>query len=121
MKNPMSHLDASSPQTVTEFIRTHNGKETIRIGFTAQRISPHAGLSPFASFLHWHRLAAVLTRLLPRRTSPNATPMADLALGFMVGVLAGAKKLTQVAHLRRDPLLPELLGIEGIGSQSTLS
>jgi len=59
--------------------------------------------------------------LLPRRTSPNATPMEELALGFMVGILAGAKKLTQVAHLRQDPMVPEMLGIEGIGSQSAYS
>jgi len=42
-------------------------------------------------------------------------------LGFVTGVLAGAKKLTQVAHLRADPLLPELLGIGRMGSQSAYS
>lgn len=121
MKKPTKHADASAPQTVTGFIKAHNGKETIRIGFTDQRISAHAGLSAFASFVHWHRLGEVLGRLLPKRTSPNATAMADLALGFITGILAGARKLSQVAHLRRDPLLPELLGIEGIGSQSAFS
>ena len=106
---------------MTSFIKAHNGKETIRIGFTQQQISPHAGLSAFATFLHWHRLKDRLGRLLPQRTSPNATPMEELALGFLVGILAGARKLTQVAHLRQDPMLPELLGIEGIGSQSAYS
>ena len=66
-------------------------------------------------------MGEVLGRLLPKRTSPNATAMEDLALGFITGILAGARKLSQVAHLRRDPLLPELLGIEGIGSQSAFS
>ena len=88
------------------------------MGFTDQRISSHAGLSPFASFLHAQGFRAVLQKLLPRRTSPNATAAEDLGLGFLTGILAGAKKLTQVAHLRRDPLLPGLLGIEGVGSQS---
>lgn len=106
---------------MTSFIKAHNGKETIRIGFTRQRISPHAGLSTFATFLHWHRLKDRLQRWLPQRTSPNATPMEGLALGFVVGILAGAKKLTHVAHLRQDPMIPELLGIEGIGSQSAYS
>jgi hypothetical protein len=115
------HPNVSGPQTVTNFISTHNGKETIRIGFTRQRISPHAGLSAFGSFLHWHRFKDLLRRHLPERTSPNATPMEDLALGFVIGILAGAKKLTQVAHLRRDPLVPELLGIKRIGSQSAYS
>lgn len=115
------HADVSAPQTVTEVIKVHNGEETIQIGFTAQKISPHAGLSPFASFLHWHRFGALLKGCLPQRTSPNAIPPEDLGLGFIAGVLAGAKKLTQVAYLRRDPLLPDLLGIESIGSQSAFS
>jgi Transposase DDE domain group 1 len=121
MKKTTPHTDVSAPQTVTSFIKVHNGKETIQIGFTDQRISAHAGLSAFGSFLHWHNFASVLKRWLPGRSSPNATPAPDLALGFMTGVLAGAKKLTQVAHLRQDPLLPELLGIKRIGSQSAYS
>jgi len=121
MKKATQRADVSAPQTVTSFIKAHNGKETIRIGFTQQRISPRAGLSAFASFLHWHRFGDFLGSVLPQRTSPNATPMKDLALGFMTGILAGAKKLTQVAHLRQDPLVPSLLGIEGIGSQSAYS
>jgi hypothetical protein len=121
MKEPSKRPDVSGPQTVTSFIKAHNGKETIRIGFTEQRISPHAGLSAFATFLHWHRLKELLRGFLPQRTSPNATPMEELALGFLVGILAGARKLTHVAHLRQDPLVPALLGIEGIGSQSAYS
>jgi hypothetical protein len=121
MKKTTKHADVSGPQTVTELIKVHNGHETIQIGFTDQKISTHAGLSAFASFLHWHRFRAVLQRVLPARTSPNATPAEDLGLGFITGILAGAKKLAQVAHLRRDPLLPGLLGIEGVGSQSAFS
>jgi hypothetical protein len=121
MKKTTKRSDVSGPQTVTGFIKAHNGKETIRIGFTRQRISAHAGLSLFGSFLHWHRFRELLGKWLPRRTSPNATPMEDLALGYLTGILAGAKKLTHVAHLRGDPLLPDLLGIGGIGSQSAYS
>jgi hypothetical protein len=119
MRKTTKRPDVSGPQTVTGFIKAHNGKETIRIGFTKQRISPHAGLSTFGSFLHWHRFGELLGQWLPRRTSPNATPMKDLALGYVTGILAGAKKLIQVAHLRGDPLLPELLGISRIGSYCT--
>ena len=55
MKNQTKHTDESGPQTVTEFIKVQNGQETIQIGFTNQKISAHAGLSTFASYLHWHR------------------------------------------------------------------
>ena len=118
MKKTTPHTDVSAPQTVTEFIKVHSGQETIQIGFTDQRISTHAGLSAFGSFLHWHRFGSVLQKHLPQRTSPNATPSEDLGIGFITGILAGAKKLTHVGHLRQDPLLPGLLGIKRIGSQS---
>ena len=121
MKTTKEHADESGPQSVTEFIKIQTGEESIKIAFTNQKISPHGGLSAFASFLHWQRFKSVLTAALPVRTSPNATGAADLALGFMVGILSGAKKLAQVAYLRRDQLLPGLLGISRFGSQSALS
>jgi hypothetical protein len=109
-------------QTVTEFIKLETPSETIRIGFTDQKVSGRAGLSVFAGFLQWHQLSELLGKVLPHRpTSPNALPPEDLALGFITGILAGAQKLTQVAHLRRDPMLPSLLGIQRVGSQSTFS
>lgn len=121
MKKTSKHPDVSGPQSVAPFIKLHNGEETIKIGFTDQKISPHAGLASFIAFLHWHRLKDLLARVMPQRTSPNATPSADLAVGFMLGILAGAKKLAHCAHLRADRVLPGLLGIERLGSQSALS
>lgn len=121
MKKATEHADASAPQSVTEFIKVQTAEKAIKIGFTDQKISPHAGLAAFAGFLHWHRFSSVLAAALPVRTSPNATSCADLALGFMIGILAGAKKLAQAAHFRRDVLLPGLFGIARFGSQSTLS
>ena len=44
--------------------------------------------------------------------------MAELALGFLAGILAGAQKLTHLAHLRGDVMRPALLAIQRIGSQS---
>jgi Transposase DDE domain group 1 len=121
MKKTNKHPDESGPQTVTEFIKVHNGQETIQIGFTDQQISGHAGLSAFGSFLHWHRFGSVLQKHLPKRISPNATSSEDMGIGYITGILSGAKKLTHVGHLRADPLLPGLLGIERIGSQSAYS
>lgn len=43
------------------------------------------------------------------------------ALGFIQGLLCGAKKLTHVAYLRRDPMVPEMVGIKRVPSQSVLS
>jgi hypothetical protein len=119
-KKTSQHLDESSPQTVTDFIEVDNGKKTIKIGFTDQKVSPHAGLSTFVSFLHWHGWKGLLEKVLPVRTSPNARPAAEVVLSFMVGILAGAKKLAQVGYLQGDRVLPRLLGIEKMASQYSL-
>ena len=51
------HASHSAHQTVTEeFIELSTGVESIRIGFTEQKISGRAGLSTFCGFLGWHRL-----------------------------------------------------------------
>jgi hypothetical protein len=122
MKNYTEHADESGPQTVTEFIKLSLGKEAIQIGFTDQQVSGHAGLATFAGFLRWHRFGQRLADWLPhRRSSPNALAPGDLAVAFVAGILAGARKLAQVAHLRRDLLLAPLLAIERVGSQSSFT
>jgi hypothetical protein len=114
-------------QTVTEeWIEVPTPAESIRVGFTEKKVSGRAGLASFAGFLHWHSLGQVLRRALPplpARLGPGRKPlpMGDLALGFITGILAGAQKLTHVAHLRADPLVAPLLAIERVGSQSTFT
>ena len=107
---------------MTEFIKLQTPEQTIQIGFTDQKVSGRAGLLTFAGFLHWHRFGQLLARVLPhQRKSKKALPVADLALGFLAGILAGAQKLAQVAHLRGDVMLPALLAIQRIGSQSSFT
>jgi hypothetical protein len=105
---------------VTEFIKLKTPQQTIQIGFTDQKVSGRAGLLTFAGFLHWHRFGQLLAKALPHHKT-RGIPVADLAMGFLAGILAGAQKLAQVAHLRSDVLLPVLLAIERIGSQSSFT
>lgn len=122
MKKSSIDTENSAHQTVTEFIKLQTPTESIQIGFTDQKVSGHAGIATFCGFLHWHRFGELLARVLPhRRKSEKAIPPADLALGFMAGILAGAKKLAQVAFLRRDVMLGPLLAIRRIASQSTFT
>jgi len=122
MKKTAKQTDASAHQSVTQFIKISNGQETMQIGFTDQKISAHGGLITFTGFIHWHKLGELLSGWLPQAGgSPKALAAADLGLAFMAGILEGAKKLVQVSFLRRDPALPSMLGIERIGSQSSLS
>jgi hypothetical protein len=114
--------DQSAHQTVTEFMKLPTPDETISIGFTDQKVSGRAGLLTFASFLHWHRFGELLARVMPqfKRRRRGYQPF-EYAVGFMTGILAGARKLTQVAHLRRDVMLAPLLAIQSIASQSAFS
>ena len=99
-----------------------NGK-AIAIGFTDQQLSPHAGSALFWGWLRpldWcQRLAGALPHPLPR-SNHKPLPL-EKALAFMHGLLCDARKLTHVAYLRRDPLVPELLGITRVASQSVLT
>lgn len=118
---PRTHT-GSTHQTVTESIKLQIGKKSIQIGFTNQRVSPLAGMLSWAGYLFKKKVPQLLERMLPHRpTSPNALPPVDTAMSFLAGVVAGADKLTRVAHLRADPLLPEVLQVKRIGSQSTFT
>jgi hypothetical protein len=123
MKNSQqkSH-SASAHQTVTEAIKLKTGKKTIAITTTDQKLSAHAGQTTFWGFLHLRKFREALSAALPHvRTSPNALKATEIALGFIAGILAGADKLTRIAHLRGDPLLPEVMEVKRLPSQSTLS
>ena len=113
---------ASAHQTVTEVIKLKTGQKTIAITTTDQKLSAHAGQTTFWGFLHLRKFRAALAASLPhRRTSPNALKVTEIALGFIAGILAGADKLTRIAHLRGDPLLPHVMEIKRMPSQSTFS
>lgn len=120
--NPKQSHSASAHQTVTGAFELHTGQKTIRITTTNQRLSAHAGQTTFWSFLALRKVRALLAGALPHRpTSPNARPPVETALGFIAGILAGADKLARIAHLRGDPVLPQVMAVERLPSQSRLS
>lgn len=101
---------------------TNDGVKSMRIGFTDQRLTAHGGLAVWTRFITERGLRAQLRAVLPHApTSPNAYDPCDTALGFIGGILCGADKLARVAHLAHDPAVAEVLGIEAVPSQSTLS
>ena len=122
MKNLALPTDESVHPTVTDFIKLQTPDETLHIGFTDQKVSGRAGLLTFAGFLHWHRVGDLLARVLPAfKLRRRGYQPFEYGLGFVAGILAGAKKLTHVAHLRRDVMLAPLLAIQGVASQSAFS
>lgn len=109
-------------QTVRLEIDATEGSSSIRIGFTDQRLTAHGGMVVWSHFLKQKSFRSVLRQHLPHRpTSPNAYEPTDTALGFLGGILSGADKLSRVAWLRSDPAIPQVLGIEAIPSESSLS
>ena len=110
-------------QTVAEKIQFESAGQSIEIEFTDQQLSPHAGTATFWSFVHESGWREVVARCLPHPapTSNNALSAVTKVLGFVQGLLCGAKKLTHCAYLRRDPMMPALLGIKRVPSQSTFT
>jgi hypothetical protein len=123
MKRPQSTGSDPVHQTVAAPIQFQSAGQSIQIEFTDQQLSPHAGSAPFWAFLRQSGWIGLLEKCLPHpvpKSNNHLTPVSKV-LGFVQGLLCGAKKLTHVAYLRRDPLLPELLGIKRVASQSVLS
>ena len=110
-------------QTVAPKIQFESANKSIQIEFTDQKLSPHAGTAIFWSFLHGSGWIALLGKCLPHplpKSNNHIRPLCK-ALGFVQGLLCGAKKLTHVAYLRRDPMVPEMVGIKRVPSQSVLT
>jgi hypothetical protein len=109
-------------QTVRLPIDTKDQTSSVRISFTDQRLTAHGGMVVWSHFLHQKRFRRQLREVLPHcPTSPNAYDPTDVALGYVGGILCGADKLSRVAWLQSDPALSQVLGVEAIASQSTLS
>ena len=122
MKNTTTASHEASHQTVPLKVETAHGSKSIQMAFTDQRVTPHGGLALMSSF--WQKLGwrKELAAALPQRpSSPNAYAPVDIALGFMGGVLAGADKFSRVGQLCADPALPQILGLEAVPSQPTLT
>ena len=103
-------------------VDTKDGASSIRISFTDQRLTAHGGMIVWSHFLHQRRFRQQLRQALPHApTSPNAYDPSDVALGYIGGILCGADKLSRVAWLQNDPAIAQVLGIEAVASQSTLS
>jgi len=123
MKPTQSSSIRPGHQTVAETFEIKTSAKAIAIEFTNQRLSPHAGSATFWGWMRgrdWiKRLAEALPHPWP--TSNNHLLPIEKALAFMHGLLCEARKLTHVAYFRRDPILPELIGIRRVASQSVLS
>ena len=93
MKPNQSKGGSPVHQTVAEKIQFESAGQSIQIEFTDQQLSPHAGTATFWSFLHESGWRELVARCLPHPTpvSNNALSPLTKVLGFVQGLLCGAK------------------------------
>ena len=99
------------------------GTKSIAVEFTDQWISAHAGTAALWGWLHPSGFLSVLEKAFAHQmpVSNNQLTPLEMAVGFLQGILCEARKLTHAACLRRDPLMPEWLGVRRVPSPSPLS
>jgi len=123
MKSTQSPGTRPIHQSVAPALEFKADGSAIAIEFTEQRLSAHAGSATFWGWLRpldWRsRLEESLPH--PKPTSNNRLLPVEKALGFIHGILCDARKLTHIAYFRRDPVVPELLGVRRVPSQSVFS
>src|SRR5271163_2791328 len=113
MKTTQSSGTRPVHQTVAGGFKFKSGGKAMAVEFTHQQLSPHAGSATFWGWLHPSGWIKTLAAALPHAPSHSNNRISALAKGlaFMHGLLCDARKLTHIAYLRRDPLVPELLNI----------
>jgi len=103
-------------------VEREKGKQSIRVGFTEQRLTAYGGTILWSGFLRKIGFCEALRKVLPEPGRVhNALSPRDVALGFMAGILLGADKLTRISWLSKDEALHEVLGIVRMPSQSTFT
>jgi hypothetical protein len=94
----------------------------IRFAFTDHPITVWAGAILLRLYFELIGLRAVLQRtLLPlAKRSNNQIPTSDVLLAWFYGLALGAERFAHFTRYRRDPLLPQLLGLPRFPSPDTL-
>jgi hypothetical protein len=94
----------------------------IRFVFTDHPITIWAGALLLRLYFELIGLRAVLQPLLAplAKRSNNQIPVTDVLLAWFYGLALGAERFAHFTRYRRDPLLPQLLGLARFPSPDTL-
>jgi Transposase DDE domain group 1 len=97
-------------------------EKRLEVAYTDKRVSGWGGLVAFQRFLDRLGVRAVLGRCLPDgRTSPNQTPVVDIALALMTSVVTGGRRFAHVERLRSDEVVRAITGMARVPSAITLT
>lgn len=95
---------------------------SLEVRYTDKPVSGWGGL--VAVMRYMDRLGVrewLMVGLADGRTSPNQIPVVDIALGFMMAVLSGARRFAHVERLRADEVVRGILGVKRMPSAMTLT
>jgi hypothetical protein len=116
-----SRPDESVHQPAASSIKLQAGAKSIAFSFTSRPLTGQAGLCALSGFFQWQKLLETVRAHLPFQTSsPNARPLEQIVLSYILGMLSGARSLSQLAYLRRDRVLSRIFSL-ALPSQSTFS
>jgi len=98
------------------------GRASLEVRYTDKPVSGWGGLVAVVRYMDRLGVQELLRRgLADGRTSPNQIPVVDLAMGFMVAVLTGARRFAHVERLRADEVVRGILGVKRLPSAMTVS
>ena len=85
----------------------------VRVERSRKSLTPLGGLVAFASFLSSLGVIQKLVDTCPvRRTSPNATPVRDIIVGFILTCIAEGKRFKHVRYVQHDAVIGKIFGVE---------
>jgi hypothetical protein len=93
----------------------------VTISASDDLMTPFGGLVPFAAFLRNTGLLERLAEQCPvHRTSPNASPVRDVLVSFLLTALCEGSRFSHVERFREDPTMNHLFGIKEVVSDDTI-
>ncbi|MGH3584406.1 MAG: transposase, partial [Mycobacterium sp.] len=79
---------------------------------TDEALTPFGGLVPWCAFLRRTGMVEALAGSCPVvRTSPNALPVFDVLVSFLLTAVCDGRRFAHVHRLRADPAVSELFGL----------
>jgi hypothetical protein len=95
---------------------------SLEVRYTDKPVSGWGGLVAVVRYMDRLGVRELLKRgLADGRTWPNQIPVVDIALGFVVAVLSGARRFAHAERLRGDEVVRGILGVKRMPSAMTLT
>jgi len=85
----------------------------VRVERSTKNLTPLGGLVAFASFLSSLGVIQKLVDTCPiKRSSPNATPVRDIIVGFILTCIVEGKRFKHIRYVQHDAVIGKIFGVE---------